>query len=76
MDIMVHISGMLFYRNLSPENDFCIQIFAIMHFRLRSYDAGTFWKRWKMWRIGLQFTRKRHIFAGTFWKRQILKIEL
>ena len=52
--------------------------------RLRSHDAGTFWKRWKMWRIGLPFTRKRHIFCrqilktvdfengtltGTFWKR-------
>ena len=36
--------------------------------RLRSHDAGTFWKRWKIRRIGLLFTRKRHIFC-----RQILK---
>ena len=53
-------------------------------FRLRSHDAGTFWKRWKIGRIGLPFTRKRHIFCrqilitvdfqngtltDTFWKR-------
>ena len=52
--------------------------------RLRSHDAGTFWKRWKIRRTGLLFTRKRHIFCrqilktadfengtliGTFWKR-------
>ena len=51
--------------------------------RLRSYDAGTFWKQWKIRRIGPPFTRKRHIFCrqlletvgfedvtltGTFWK--------
>ena len=56
----------------------------IKRLRLRSHDAGRFWKRWKVWRIGLPFTRKRHIFCrqilktvdfenrtltGTFWKR-------
>ena len=36
--------------------------------RLHSHDAGTFWKRWKIWWIDLPFTWKRHIFCG-----QILK---
>ena len=44
--------------------------------RLRSHDAGTFLKRWKMWRIGKESenkntkTRNRHIF-----RRHILKTE-
>ena len=52
---------------------------SIFSLRPRSHDVGTFWKRWKMWRIGLPFTRKRHILktvdfenwtlTGRFWKR-------
>ena len=51
---------------------------------MRSYDADTFWKRWKMRWLGLPFTRKRRILCheilktvdfetGRFWKRNSSK---
>ena len=46
-----------------------LYIVASLKFRMHSHDDGTFWKRWKIRRMGRPFTRKPHIFAGRFWKR-------
>ena len=44
---------------------------AVENLRLRSHDAGTFWKRWKIWRLQ-NFSYCSHD-TGKIWKRQEIR---